>query len=88
MTKHYTLKTVSKADRPNSHIHAYIQGTKATIVDAEIGQRGWLCYYDVDDENWHRIHTTTILDITVDDNGNVCIETENTFYNLTKIKEA
>ena len=82
MTKHYTLTTESKVGQPHSPIHAYIQGTKATIVDAEIGQRGWLCYYDVDDENWHRIHTSTILNITVHDNGNVTIETLNTYYNL------
>lgn len=88
----YTLTTTSKANRPHSNIHASIQGTKATIIDVEIGKRGWLAYLDEEsfynEDCWSRIHTTTILNITVDDNGNVCIETENTFYNLTKIKEA
>lgn len=88
----YILTTTSKANRPHSNIHAFIQDTKATIIDVEVGKRGWLAYLDEEnfynEDYWSRIHTTTILDIKVDDDGNIAIETENTFYNLTKIKEA
>lgn len=83
----YILTTASKVDRPHSYVHAIIQGKMATIIDAEVGQRGWITYYDEDDMTWHRIHTSPIQNITLDGNGNICIETENTLYNLTKIKE-
>lgn len=84
----YTLTTKSKVDRPHSNIHALIQGTTATIIDAEVGERGYICYYSTDPwgVEWHRIHTSTIRNIIVDDEGNICIETENSIYNLKKLE--
>lgn len=86
----YILTTMSKVDRPHSNVHALIQGAKATVIDVEVGKRGYICYYDADPwgVEWHRLHTSTILSIARHDNGNIIIETENTYYRLEKIKEA
>ena len=89
MSNNYNAKyvlTVDKKDKSKVNpFHSEFNGKIISIIDLEVGERGWLAYKDEDSylENyWHRIHTSTIKDIEVDSEGNIKIETNNSFYYL------
>jgi len=79
----YTLSVTPKENRPYNPVHDYVRDATATIVDLKIGQRGWIAYSFAPDD-WHRLHTSTVEDIQINENGGVTVTTRNTVYTLTK----
>lgn len=74
-------------------IHEKANGCIASILDIEEGKRGWINYMVEEDiwsnENyWHRIHTSTIEKIEVDNDNlinGIKIYTMNTVYEFVRI---
>lgn len=91
----YVLSITPKDGRPHNSNHQNWHGREAGIIDVTIGQRGWLFYKsDEEDEDygwgnvsipWHRIHLSIVENVEEDDNGNIHITTNNTYYNLLKV---
>lgn len=69
-----------------TELHLSAMGAECIITDLEKGERSLLRVKpDYDPNDFHRIHTSTVLDYTVSDNGNdVVIETLNTIYHLVR----
>jgi hypothetical protein len=71
-------------------IHEKIHGREGGIMEATVGERGWLFYKDEEDAKifyeipWHRVHTSLIESVEQDESGNIFITTENTYYKLIK----
>lgn len=81
----YRLTVHPKDGTQYNPLHDYVEGSMATIIDVQPGRRGWIAYMEgVDD--WHRVHTSEVQNVTVDETGNVEIETLNTVYKLAKYK--
>ena len=84
----YLLRAYPKEDTIYNPIRDDVDECIATIIDINEGERGWIAYY-VDDswmgEGWHRLHTSIIENITVDDEMNVIITTRNTKYVLHRL---
>ena len=73
-------------------LHDEANGCIASVLDIEVGKRGWINYMTDDylwEHSWHRIHTSIIekIDADLEDNciNKVTITTMNTIYTLTKI---
>ena len=73
-------------------LHDEANGCIASVLDIEVGKRGWINYMTDDylwEHSWHRIHTSMIekIDIGYVDNciNKLTIVTMNTVYTLTKI---
>lgn len=75
-------------------LHDEANGCIASVLDIEVGKRGWINYKTDDylwETSWHRIHTSMIekIDIEYDNTNNyinkLTIVTMNTVYTLTKI---
>lgn len=81
----YTLSVQPKDGARYNPVHNDVQGTVATVIDVEPGQRGWIAYYADYDERWHRLHTSIVQELYVDASGNIVITTENTFYSLHRL---
>lgn len=58
---YYTVTVKSESE--NEH-HELINGSKAVILEAEIGKPAWFCYL-TDDITipWHRVRTSDVTDI-------------------------
>ena len=87
----YTLFITPKDGKPHNPNHQEWHGKEAGIIDLPIGERGWLFYKDEYNEEyfynvpWHRIHLSTIENVEEDEDGNIHITTQNTYYTLTKV---
>lgn len=84
----YKLKVVPKEGTHFNPVHNYVNEATATIIDVKIGERGWIAYLQEEylyDDSWHRLHTSIIEDVKIDENGNIIIITQNTYYFLEKI---
>lgn len=86
MIGNYIIKEARVKNGHTKHyIHNEVEGRECFIVELEKGERALLKYkpdYDVD---YHRLHTSTVLDYTVSEDGNdVVIETLNTVYYLVR----
>lgn len=84
----YTLTVNPKYGTAYNPVHDEVNGATATIIDLTVGERGWLAYklYDVfGTECWHRLHTSIVENVMVDEDGNVVLVTRNTNYILNKI---
>ena len=85
----YILKVQPKEGTLFNPLHNEIDGLVATIIDLNVGERG-LFVVNVDNgwqQDWVKISTSTVLDVTVNDNGNVILTTRNTIYTFNKIIE-
>lgn len=80
----YRLTVHPKNGTRYNPLHDYVQYATATIIDVQSGRRGWLAYVDEID-SWHRLHTSIVQNVTVDEVGNVEVETMNTVYKLMKL---
>lgn len=80
----YTLSVHPKEGRTYNPVHDAVDGAIATIIDLQIGERGWIAYR-CDLGGWHRLHISSVEDVMVDENGNVEVTTLNTMYRLEKI---
>ena len=67
--------------------HSMIEGQKAEIMEAVVGQRGWLWINLSDDPDipYHRLHTSEIQSVEKEGLDKVVITTLNTKYILTEI---
>lgn len=87
----YTLYITPKEGKRYNPNHEQWHGKEAGIIDLPIGERGWLFYKsEFDDEYfynipWHRIHLSPIESVEEDENGNIHITTQNTYYTLIKV---
>lgn len=79
----YRLSVYPKDGTRYNPLHDYVAGSEATIIDVQPGRRGWIAYMEGIDA-WHRVHTSEVQNVTVDETGNVEIETLNTVYKLAK----
>lgn len=86
----YTLTVNPKEGKPHNPIHDAIQGTICSILDIEIGERGWFMVWS-DFDGWHRIHTSTVESVMTDEASGEAVEivvtTHNTVYTFKKIEE-
>lgn len=88
--KQYIIEAKPKEGSMENYVHDEVNGAAGGIMSAEIGERGWLWFYlndGAEDTFWgprclfHRLHTSTIQNITETDDA-IVIETRNTFYTL------
>lgn len=86
----YILFVTPKEGKPYNPNHEKFHGKEAGIIDLPIGERGWLFYKSESDDEyfyeipWHRIHLSIIEKVEEDENGNIHITTQNTYYTLIK----
>lgn len=87
----YTVTVNPKEGTPYNPIHDDIQGAICSILDVEIGCRGWFAMWNPYD-GWHRIHTSTVESIMTDEsNGEavqIIVTTRNTVYTFKKLEES
>ena len=87
----YILSITPKEGKHYNPNHKEWHGKEAGIIDLPIGERGWLFYKsEANDEYffnipWHRIHLSQIEKVEEDENGNIHITTQNTYYTLIKV---
>jgi len=87
----YILSITPKDGMYYNPNHENWNGREAGIIDLPIGERGWLFYKsEADDERfydipWHRIHLSPVESVEEDDDGNIHITTQNTYYTLVKV---
>ena len=86
----YTLTVSPKDGTAHNPVHDFIQGATCTILDIEVGQRGWFMAWQ-DFDGWHRIHTSTVESVMTDEVSGEAMEivvtTHNTVYTFKKIEE-
>lgn len=82
----YIMSVYPKAGRPYNPIHDEINGSTATIINLEIGERGWVAYETFKNE-WHRLHLSIVEDVLIADNGDLTVTTTNTVYKFAKLAE-
>lgn len=59
--KYYTVTVKSESE---NEYHELINGSKAVIVEAEIGKPAWFCYLtDNPILRWHRVRTSDVTNI-------------------------
>lgn len=83
----YIIKNITaKNGKELTELHNSAMGAECLIADLEKGERSLLrVKMDYDPDRFHRLHTSTVLDYTVSDDGNeVTIETLNTVYYLVR----
>ena len=68
-------------------VHREVLGTKCYPAFLEVGERGFIKFFDPIDYDWHRLHTSTIEKVTYEDDM-ITIVTRNTKYVLKKELEA
>jgi len=83
----YFINVTPKANTRYNPMHDLVQNTEAVILEAKIGERGWIAYKLEEDIQtpWHRLHTSNIEDIKEEDSM-IRVVTENTLYILTKVE--
>lgn len=89
----YRMTIHPKEGTPFNPIHEQANNTISVILDVEVGKRGWINYMVEENiwsnENyWHRIHTSTIEKIEVDNDNlinGIKIYTMNTVYEFVRI---
>ena len=87
----YILHITPKESNRYNPSHEQCHGKEVVIVDLPIGERGWLLYKNEADNEyfysipWHRLHLSLIEKVEEDENGNIHIATQNTYYTLIKI---
>lgn len=82
----YIVSVYPKAGRPYNPIHNEIDGSTATIINLNVGERGWVAY-ETFPNVWHRLHLSIIEDIMASENGDLTVTTTNTVYKFVKIVE-
>jgi len=82
----YIINVVPQEDSPYNPMHEIVQDKEAVVLEAEIGERGWIAYKLEDDIQtpWHRLHTSIIKNVREND-FQIAITTENTLYTLVKV---
>ena len=70
----------------SNQVHSEALGARARIDYLHVGERGWLEYYPRDGDDYHYLHTSTVMSFTPYDNGEkqIEIETERTVYTLER----
>lgn len=65
--------TVAVESEDENEYHELINGSKAVIVEAEIGKPAWFCYL-TDDITipWHRVRTSDVTDIR--ETTSICLD--------------
>lgn len=84
----YILTVKPKEGKPYNPVHDDIQGSVCSILDIEVGQRGWIMVWS-DYDGWHRVHTSTVESIEphpIKDEGWM-ITTRNTVYFFEEFEE-
>lgn len=81
----YKISLVSKKNPDENDCHSRLQGAIGGFYFMEVGLplRGWYEYEDT----LKMFFTSDILNITEKEDGNIFIETKNTFYKFEKILE-
>lgn len=86
----YILSVSPKDNTAYNPVHDFIQGATCTILDIEVGRRGWFMAWQ-DFDGWHRIHTSTVESVVTDEVGSeavkIVVDTYNTVYTFKKIEE-
>lgn len=85
----YILSVNKKDGTRYNPTHAVVNGTQAVVIDVEVDQSAWIAYRDdewLESFHWNRLRTSNVVDVQVSKNGDITIETENSFYHLQKIK--
>ena len=82
----YQISVVEKTNSKKNKVHSYIDGSKGIIVLLAEGMP-LLGYYvaDKDDNKPHRFFTSNVLNINIKEDGNIFVETSNSFYKFKKI---
>lgn len=82
----YIIKEITAKSGCNLRwLHIEAMGAECLIADLEKGYRSLLRYKSEQDGEYHRLHTSQVLDIKTSDDGNdVTIETLNTVYHLVR----
>ena len=88
MTK-YKLTVTMRPGATRRYIHDVCDGRRAGIMEAEVGKRGWLWYFNDCEEDlvgspYHRLHTSFIESV-VYEGKDIVITTMNTVYRLNAI---
>lgn len=85
----YIIKDVAPKNGIMRDIHEEVLGRECYIVSAEVGCRGLLKYLPDYDDRYHRLNTSTIVSVASDKSGDeVIIETVNTIYRLSELKQS
>lgn len=85
MVGDYTIKEVTAKNGQLHSIHMEVMGAECSIFDLEKGSRALMRAKSNRDNDFHRLHTSQVLDIKVsDDESDVVIETLNTIYHLVR----
>jgi len=85
---HTVSDVVRKQDSGHNPWHAQVIGRQCFVILLDTGERGWLAVnFSYDPNHFHRFHLSEIQSIESDDNGMIHIETENTYYTLSRLKE-
>lgn len=79
----YKISLVSKKNPDENDCHSRLQGAIGGFYFMEVGLplRGWYEY----EGNLRMFFTSDILNITEKEDGNIFVETKNTFYKFEKI---
>ena len=80
----YKISLVSKTSPDKNNCHYRLQGEIGGIYFMEIGLplRGWYEY----EGNLRMFFTSDVLNITEKEDGNIFVETKNTFYKFEKME--
>lgn len=80
----YKISLVSKTNPDENSFHDILQGAIGGIYFIEIGLplRGWYEY----EGNLRMFFTSDVLNITEKEDGNIFVETKNTFYKFEKME--
>lgn len=80
----YKISLVSKTSPDKNSFHYRLQGEIGGIYFMEVGLplRGWYEY----EGNLRMFFTSNVLNITEKEDGNIFVETKNTFYKFEKME--
>ena len=65
-------------------VHYEVLGSRCYILELNVGNRGYIKFYDKYDMCYHTLHTSTVQSVDTAENGDITIITRNTKYVLTK----
>lgn len=82
--KYQICVTKKEKSKPNP-VNNMMDGCMASIEILEIGIPLFGYYMPKDDTKPHRFFTTPVLNFVEKEDGNIFIETENTFYKFKKL---
>ena len=79
----YKIGLVSKTNPDKNSCHSRVQGAMGGIYFMEVGFpiRGWYKYKD----NLRMFLTSDVLNITEKEDGNIFVETKNTFFKFERM---